>query len=414
MVLGSMINSGYPVSRLRVFLFGIGLIGGTVQPAIPQDGKQQDARAETTSNPTVELVHGVTSKLTSTEFLAAADKVYLRFMGYPELTGEYRVGPDESISIPVVGRIRIADLDSAQLENVLSAKIGQITRKEGYVTVEISAYKPIFVTGAIKRPGAIEWRPGLTVIQAIALTGGVGAELGATGEAGAGSFSQALERDVDNEKRVLATMARLTAERDGSPQITIPQRLVTLVGDAEANKLISHEADLLKSNRDALASKLAILEQGISDGKLEIGALREQATKFTEQLQLRRDYIRKLGSLRPDEEQLKLSDLEEKLANVQGNIAKSSVSVAEMQLTALGLKKDRRSAIQTDLDRLDKESSQLEIAIRALRNANGSSQSETKSIEYQIVRQKSDGSNTFAADEITLLKPGDVLSVALP
>ena len=194
----------------------------------------------------------------------------------------------------------------------LAAKIVQITKKEGYVTVEISAYKPIFVTGAVKHPGAIEWRPGMTVIQAIALAGGLGAQLGTAGEADAGGPSQALEKDIDNEKRVLATIARLTAERDGSPQITIPQRLVKLVGDAEADRLISHEEEILKTTRDVLASKLAILERGINDSESEISALREQSAKITEQLQLQRDYIRRLGSSRPDEEQMKLSDLEEK------------------------------------------------------------------------------------------------------
>ena len=395
------------------FLVGLVLVAGTLQPAVPQEVKQHDARGQLAPAPTAEPPLDVAGKLTSAEFLAAADRLYLRFMGYPELTGEYRVGPDQTISIPVLGRIRIGDIDSPQLENDLAAKIAQITKKAGYVTVEISAYKPVFVTGTVKRPGAIEWHPGMTVIQAIALAGGLGVQLGTAGEADAVGPSQALEKDVDNKKRVLATIARLTAERDGSSQIPVPQRLVNLVGDAEATRLISHEEVILKNTRDVLASKLGILEEGINDSKSEINALRQQSAKITEQLQVRRDYMRRLGSSRPDEEQLKLSDLEERLANVDGNIAKSSVTVTEMQLSAVGLKKDRESAIESEMDRLDRESAQLEISINALQNLNGSFGNKSKT-QYQIVRQKNTVSDSFSAEDVTLLKPGDVLSVGLP
>ena len=353
--------------------------------------------------------------MTSAELLAAADRLYLKFMGYPELTGEYRVGPDQSISIPVLGRLRIADIDPTQLEKDLAGKIAQITKKEGYVTVEISAYKPIFITGAVKHPGAIEWHPDMTVIQAIALTGGLGVDSGVAGGGdAAGGRSQALEKDIDNLKRVLATLARLTAERDDSAQVATPQRLISLVGDVEADRLISHEADILKSNRDALAAKLKILQESISDGKSEINALRDQSAKINEQLQLRRDYLKKLGSLRPDEEEIKLSDLSEKLANIEGNTAKSTASVAELELAALALKKDREAAIGSDLDRLDREAAQLEISINGFQNVNGAPENKAKSTQYHIVRQKKDGSDSFAADEVTLLRPGDVLSVALP
>jgi exopolysaccharide production protein ExoF len=415
LVIRLMIETRAAIPQLQAFLLGLVLIGGTFHPARPQDEKPHDASGQIASAPPAEPLHGVTGKLTSAEFLAAADRVYLRFMGYPELTGEYRVGPDQSISIPVLGRIPITEIDPTQLEKNLAAKLSQITKKEGYVTVEISAYKPIFITGAVKHPGAIEWHPDMTVIQAIALTGGVGAESGAAGSVdAAGGRSQALEKDIDNLKRVLATIARLTAERGESAQVATPQRLVTLVGDVEADRLIAHEADILKSNRDALAAKLKILQESISDGKSEINALRDQSAKINEQLQLRRDYLKKLGSMRPDEEEIKLSDLAEKLANIEGNTAKSTASVAELELAALALKKDREAAIGTDLDRLDREAAQLEISINGFQNADGSLESKAKSTQYQIVRQKKDGSDTFAANEVTPLKPGDVLSVALP
>ena len=101
--------------------------------------------------------------------VAAAERISLRFEGQPDISGEYHVSPDGTLSVPVIGRISIAEMSLAQLEQDLTRRVTEFSGRPTYVTAEIVAYRPIFVTGFVSRPGAVEWRPGLTVLQAEAL-----------------------------------------------------------------------------------------------------------------------------------------------------------------------------------------------------------------------------------------------------
>jgi len=361
------------------------------------------------------------------DYLAAAARLTLRFRGYPELTGDYRVSPDHMISIPVIGRIYIAGLDTEALEKALSTKLSQVTQKDAFVTVEIAAYHSVFVTGFVKNPGAIEWRPDLTVLQAITLVGGMATEAMPGPIPGSGESPLALQKAIDAEKRDLATIAKLQAERQGAPQITVPPQLISLVGPGGADELIARESKTLASDRESVAAKLAALQQGITAGNTEMASLREQISKLNAQLQLRRDFGSKVRDLftkgivtaeRNLEEEIKVTDLEEKITNINVGLAKSAGTVAELQLSAVALKRDRDSAIGTELARIERESAQLSLEISAARHMpaplpqQASKQvGDTPKSPLQIVRQQSGGTTTIAADEGTLMRPGDVLIV---
>ena len=105
--------------------------------------------------------------------LTDADRLFIRFRGNPELTGDYRINADNTVSIPVFGRVSISSMSAAMLEKTLAAKATEIAGREGYVTVEVAAYRPIFVSGAVKNTGAIQWDSGLTVLQTVSLAGGL-------------------------------------------------------------------------------------------------------------------------------------------------------------------------------------------------------------------------------------------------
>ena len=89
------------------------------------------------------------------------------------MTGEYRIASDGTLSVPVIGRIDLKEMSLADLEQELTRRVIEISGRTTYVTAEIIAYQPIFVTGFVSKPGALEWHPGLTVLQAEALAGGL-------------------------------------------------------------------------------------------------------------------------------------------------------------------------------------------------------------------------------------------------
>jgi hypothetical protein len=387
-----------------------------------------DAPPSTEAKPVPEARDSHAEIAPDDDYLSAASRLTLRFRGYPELTGDYRVSADRVISIPVIGRVSIAGLKLPDLEKTLSSRLSQIVQKEAFVSAEIAAYLPVYVTGAVRNPGAVEWRPGLSVLQAIALVGGMAAEVVPGGTPLAGSNPLLLEKAVDEQKRNLAVLARLHAERKSLTEVPVPTQLVSLVGAAEAESLIAKQREILHNELGAQTSKLDILQEGIDAGQSEMSSLKAQLAELDTQLQLRQDYRARVRTLiakgistaeRELEEGIKVTDLEEKITNIRVAMAKSAETVAQLRLSADGVRRDRVAVIDAELNRIEGQSAQLDLEISAMRQlprdlpktAKDASAEDPKS-PFQIVRRRNGGSVTIDAERSTLMQPGDVLIVA--
>jgi exopolysaccharide production protein ExoF len=358
----------------------------------------------------------------SSDFLGAAERLAIKFRGYAELSGEYRVRADQTISIPVIGRIKIADLNLTDLERLLADRIKAIAGREGYVTVDVSEYRPIYVSGLVRIPGAVHWQPGLTVLQAIALAGGTALD----GSRVAGAYSTLSAKALDGKKRALATLARLRAEQRGDLNLTAPPDLVALVGQAEADELIDGERKTMGSRRNLRDTQIANLQRSISIGNQVIEGLRLQSRRISDQLQKRKDYVAKLQELlargvikaeRGMEEEIKVMDMEEKITNISVGLARVEASNASDRRELDRLKAAPEMEIQGDIQKAERELAQSEIelgsartAIQTLESANDAA--ERKSLVFQVVRKAGDAPEKHVTvDETSFVQPGDVLLV---
>lgn len=419
-------------SLRAAFLLGGALLGGIGPAAAGPVEKAATRDAALQAQPGAVASGGTAASgdpLDPVGDLAAAERLTLRFRGYPELTGDYRVSLNRTISVPVIGRVSVAGLDLGALEKALSLKLLQITQKEAFVTAEVAAYRPVFITGSVRNPGGVEWRPNMTVLQAVSLAGGMASEVVPGAAAGTAAANPlVLQKAVDNRKRDLAAIARLRAERDDAPGIAVPQDLVGLVGQAEAKQLIAREAEVLTRDRATVAAKLDTLQQGIEAGGAEQDSLREQIEKLKGQLRMRVEYQGKVRDLfakgyvtaeRNLEAEIKINDLEEKITNIKVGLAKSAGTVAELKLQAVALRRDRQKAVADELARLERASAQLALEIGAsqqssqqlLQPASEGEGDEKPWSALQIVRQENGGSVTMTVDPGTLMRPGDVLVV---
>ena len=105
--------------------------------------------------------------------LGPGDLLQLRAIHQPEISGQYEVQAGGAISLPLVGRIAVAGRAPEAAEAAVMAALreaGIATAPD--VTIEVARYRDVYVSGAVARPGAFAWRPGLTVRQALALAGG--------------------------------------------------------------------------------------------------------------------------------------------------------------------------------------------------------------------------------------------------
>lgn len=363
--------------------------------------------------------------------VANAEKLALRFPGNPEMTGDYRIGVDGAISVPILGRIPVKGMTPAQLEEALSKRLEQITGRPNSVTVEVAAYRPVFVTGFVNHSGAVPWHPGMTVLQAVALSGGLFRPAGpnAGGPAAGEAEMARFRRATQDRKRALAMLARLQAERQGIEEILMPPALVAIAGQKEAQELIAAQDAILVSRRTSLSNQLASLDRGMALATQELEGLREQSKRIAEQLRMRREARDRIGELREKgivvtqrtfEEDMKVSELEEKAATAAVATARVQATVAALQRESIMLTEERKASIDTEIERLQKEASQLADEAATARQSYNliagatleAEHGDRTEIVYSVVRRTEKGETMEEARQSTPLKPGDVLVVS--
>jgi polysaccharide biosynthesis/export protein len=107
-----------------------------------------------------------------TFILREADAVRITFPGAPNLNTVQAIRRDGKITMPLIGEIQAAGLSPVGLEKKLLELYGpQLQTKEITVTLESSAF-PVYVTGAVLRPGKIVSDRPLSALEAIMEAGG--------------------------------------------------------------------------------------------------------------------------------------------------------------------------------------------------------------------------------------------------
>ena len=105
--------------------------------------------------------------------LGVGDQVRVVTYGEEQLSDDYRVGDRGTIAVPLLGTVRAAGLSADGLAASLATLLRdrKILRAPS-VSVEITAYRPVFVLGEVARPGPYPFQPGMTMLIAITIAGG--------------------------------------------------------------------------------------------------------------------------------------------------------------------------------------------------------------------------------------------------
>jgi polysaccharide biosynthesis/export protein len=121
--------------------------------------------------------------------LRPGDTVEITVWQDKALTRQAVVAPDGILALPLAGRIKVGGLTAAQAESLIKAKLQpkyvedldvtvsylQSPKKDGPLTPKKDREWTVYVTGEVAKPGAfVVPKKAPTVLQAIALSGGVG------------------------------------------------------------------------------------------------------------------------------------------------------------------------------------------------------------------------------------------------
>jgi polysaccharide export outer membrane protein len=108
--------------------------------------------------------------------IGPGDTFEVAVYGEADLSGKYRVATDGSINFPLVGRIEVAGMNSADIGAAIE---GALRTRELLKNPTVSVFlleqasKQISVVGAVVKPGSYGILPGMTIVQAISAAGGL-------------------------------------------------------------------------------------------------------------------------------------------------------------------------------------------------------------------------------------------------
>lgn len=232
--------------------------------------------------------------------LGPEDKVQVRITDLRPGTGQayqwtvftdskFVVNPSGQLSLPVLGELDASGKTTSELEveieTKLQAKAGLAVTPD--VSVQIVDFRPFYVMGSVDKPGEYEYRPGLTVLKAISLAGGLQR---VASDALLGYARDALNSRGDlrilsaDRTAFLVRQARLEAEISGSAAISVPEEVRLRAEEPDVSRILREEQLLFKSRRDGLQTQIVTLNQNKDFLQHEIEELRAKDVAIIGQL----------------------------------------------------------------------------------------------------------------------------------
>ena len=350
------------------------------------------------------------------------------------LNGEYLVSPAGTISVPLIGEIVVANdttrMVGDRIATLLKERTGLATPPTA--TVEVVKYPSIYVTGAVDRPGELEFRPGLTVMQAVAMAGGRqrGANPMGYSELEQIRYVGELSRGDLLLKQLLARSARLKAEANGTSRVEVPPELSSEDQDIATQQIVRRELSLFASRAEALKRQLDSLDDLQTLLENEIKVLEEKTAVQDRQIEIAQKELSNISSLvdRGTLAKSRETSLERVVADLSSNkldlviaAMRARQKVSETQRDALTLQGQYRTEAGRDLQLVEAEIEDTKLKRNTtvqLLEATGASLSqydalktmELQPVEYWLTR-KGGLRSPLKVQQTTVLEPGDLLSV---
>lgn len=360
--------------------------------------------------------------------LARGDTINVKFYKYTDISGEFLVRSDGTISVPLLGTILIAGKNVAEAEATLEVALAALTNKRAYVSVEVSKYRPVYVVGFVEHAGSFSWVPDLNVLQAVSLAGGfprVSDTVAADSDREMGELTEAAEL----LGRALVRRERLLAERDVSATLQAPKQLAELVSELKAKEIIDIEQRLLQRNIEVRKAHKENLKRTLTLAEEEVNALTQRLEAVKSQIEIQGEMAQNLrGLLKKGNTTLRnVSDVESEVARLESERGQLLADLAQA--------KQRLNTSKYDVDKVDSEVTQeveqqlADLERDIAKHATDMSTSKTvlkrygaqtcpsgtrgaePNVTYEIVRKSASKLETITVDETALVQPGDTLKV---
>ncbi|MGB7204833.1 MAG: polysaccharide biosynthesis/export family protein [Anderseniella sp.] len=133
--------------------------------------------------------------------LGAGDKVSVNVFGENELSGEFLVGDDGRVDLPLIGAVAAQGQTVSQFQDAVVQRYSSGYLKDPKVSVSVLNYRPFFIQGEVGKGGEYPYKAGLTIQDAVAIAGGYTYRAN-TGKAFVRRAGQDQEVEVQTNQRV--------------------------------------------------------------------------------------------------------------------------------------------------------------------------------------------------------------------
>ena len=144
-------------------------------PETPQAGQSFSARPDVSQagQPAV-IEDPQVIQFLSTYRLGSGDVLSVRIFGEPELSSTgMRLTDSGTVFLPTIGELKVGGLTLGEIEKLVADRLRGRILINPRVSVSVDQYRPFFINGMVKSPGAYPYQPGLTVRKATSLSGGL-------------------------------------------------------------------------------------------------------------------------------------------------------------------------------------------------------------------------------------------------
>jgi polysaccharide biosynthesis/export protein ExoF len=344
----------------------------------------------------------------------------------PELSGEYAVQEDGTISVPLLGSIPVANRSAQQVHADLMETFERLLGRKGLVNILSLERSPIYVLGPVKNPGSFRYAPGMTILHAIALAGGL--DRGANDQWQKIEAVREIQRRsgaVESMLKLLARAAVLTAERDGT-EPKIPLQLLEQVGATEAANLVNEQSDRRKAVATSRKNRERALQSALESARQDV-AVYGRMEALDELVKLRQDRVNSMRTLADrnvvgmtvlSQVQSELTDAEQRRRDALNQYAMAKQRLATMEAEALRVQADLRNELEVEIETIERqvatnerEFNTSESVLSTLPATRAQFAKEANRVTYQVVRQAAAGPVGIESVGMTLLQPGDLVNV---
>jgi polysaccharide biosynthesis/export protein ExoF len=341
-----------------------------------------------------------------------------------ELSKEYLVQEDGTISIPILGTF-VAELNKpADFQKQLESAFDEFLGRKGFVDISNVVKQPIYVVGKVKNSGSFDYTPGMTVLHAVALAGGFdNTPMEPWQVAELSRQSEQVQLALDHAVRLIARTVAIEASQSPQP-VAIPNELAELAGQETATVRVSEELAPRRLAMQSFVAESQALKSSVEAAQWDFDLRKGRLPLLEQSIALRQDRLVGLSKLaqsgnlgRPVllQAQSELLDVEDRRQEtlMSIDVAKDRLSKAQQDLqthqsgNAVNYEKDLLEARAEASKAVSEGDSAISMMRTIAKTALASPAAQ--GTKFFIVRRSKGNSTAIEASETTPLEPGDLV-----